>query len=338
MPRRPRQDTPARWHHVMNRAIARRSLFETDADIRFFLSKLARAARSGRIEVHAWCVLTTHFHLLVRCPTGELGAVMQQAQGSYARSFNRTRRRDGPLHRGRFVSKPVDSLTYRKALVAYIDGNAIAAGMCSQPWEYPWCSARQYVSGKGPAWLQRDWVEGWICERRGTREYQAASYVELFDPRIAPRIAGIVAARMEANSREDDLDSLLGKASPAVLKWLRRKAQLADGTAILQPYVAPDAISEKIAALRSARGKWAIKVVATGRRHCDGWLILHAGLLRSLAGSSYVQIAARLGVSAVHASRLSTKHKLLLNENELYAEVAADTAREVLASTYELIR
>lgn len=67
----------------MNRGIARRTLFEGREDIRFFLSRLARSVRRGQLEIHAFCVLTTHFHLLVRSPVGELSTVMRQVQLDY---------------------------------------------------------------------------------------------------------------------------------------------------------------------------------------------------------------------------------------------------------------
>ena len=54
MPRRPRYDAPGRLHHVMNRGIARRTVFETRADIRYFLALLAREVRAGRLEVLCW--------------------------------------------------------------------------------------------------------------------------------------------------------------------------------------------------------------------------------------------------------------------------------------------
>ena len=104
MARQPRHDDPGSWHHVMNRALARRSLFETSEDIRFFLACVARAVRRGQIEVHAWCILTTHFHMLVRSPKGELSAAMRRIQNRYVRHFNRKRRRDGTLVRGRYRS------------------------------------------------------------------------------------------------------------------------------------------------------------------------------------------------------------------------------------------
>ena len=59
MARNPRLDLPGSGHPVMNRGTARRCLFESREDIRFFLSCLARAVRRGQIEVHAWSVLTT---------------------------------------------------------------------------------------------------------------------------------------------------------------------------------------------------------------------------------------------------------------------------------------
>ena len=90
MARRPRLDEPDAWHHVMNRGIAKRTLFEGLADVRFFLSRVARAVRAGRIEVHTYCVMTTHFHLLVRSLGGELSGVMRQMQLDYVRRFNRS--------------------------------------------------------------------------------------------------------------------------------------------------------------------------------------------------------------------------------------------------------
>ena len=103
MARHPRCDGPNTWHHVMNRGIARRTLFESSADIRYFLAQVAWAVHRGEIEVHAYSILTTHYHLLLRSLTGQLGRVMQQVQTKYSRRFNRGRHRDGSLVRGRFT-------------------------------------------------------------------------------------------------------------------------------------------------------------------------------------------------------------------------------------------
>ncbi|MFT5478904.1 MAG: putative transposase, partial [Planctomycetota bacterium] len=67
----------------MNRGIARRSMFESRDDIRYFMACLARGVRRGQIEIHAWCVMTTHYHLLVYSPRGELSVAMGRAQNDY---------------------------------------------------------------------------------------------------------------------------------------------------------------------------------------------------------------------------------------------------------------
>ena len=72
MPRIRRGDEPFARFHVMNRGIARRSLFEGAADVRFFKAHLARAVRDGLIELHAFCLMTTHDHVLVVSPCGRL--------------------------------------------------------------------------------------------------------------------------------------------------------------------------------------------------------------------------------------------------------------------------
>ena len=57
MARRSRQDQPGSWHHVINRGLAKRPLFEGRRDARFFLSRIANEVRRGRLEVHTWSVL-----------------------------------------------------------------------------------------------------------------------------------------------------------------------------------------------------------------------------------------------------------------------------------------
>lgn len=48
MSRRPRADTPGSWHHVLNRAIAKRPYFEARSDKRYFLARLAAEVEQWR--------------------------------------------------------------------------------------------------------------------------------------------------------------------------------------------------------------------------------------------------------------------------------------------------
>ena len=119
MPRPTREGEPGAWFHVTNRGIARRPAFPGRASARQFLAELARAHRSGRLEVHAYSVLATHYHLLLRSPVGEMSAAMQRVGNRYVRWFNRRARRDGPLFRGRFSSSRIDTERYHPAVIRY---------------------------------------------------------------------------------------------------------------------------------------------------------------------------------------------------------------------------
>jgi len=319
----------------MNRAVARRSLFETRDDIRFFLAGVVRSIRRGELEVHSWCVLTTHFHMLVRSPKGQLSDAMRRIQNAYARHFNRKRRRDGPLHRGRFTSKPVESMTYRRVLVRYIDDNAVRAGQCADPCDYRWGSAQQYATSRGPAWLQREWVESWVMEQAGTQLYRAIDYPRQLDQPAREFITDIVKTRVQAQGAHDQLDSLLAMASPEVLAWLQRKATLADGERASVPHVPGNTVAAELRLIAEEQGAWTIH---HRRVPADGWTILLAGLLRELAAATFLVVAQFVGATSQHARRLYARHRQLVIENEPYGRIASTATQQILDRSYACIQ
>lgn len=333
MPRHPRNDTADSWHHVMNRGIARRTLFETQADIRVFLSRLAREVRAGRVEVHAFCVLTTHFHLLVRSPIGKLSTAMQRVQNEYARWFNRSRHRDGPLHRSRFRSKRIDTLAYRELLVRYIDANAVASGLVPSAELYPHGSARSYALDRGPPWLSRGWVEATVRRHSGSTSYDPRRYSSTFGPRGSPTAHALVERRIgRSRQAEDPLDALLHAAPAVVLDWMRRKARLADGTAIGVPVCDERTVGLVVERARECAGAWAVR---PNGRAVDAWPIVHVGLLRELCGSTLREAGARSGRAAKRAFSLDERHRRLMHDDETYASRASELAREALIRCHD---
>jgi len=328
MPRGLRLDRPDSWHHVTNRAIARRTLFEDARDVRLFLARLAHVVRAGLIEVHSYCVLTTHFHLLVRSPTGELSAAMQSVENEYSRWFNRSRKRDGPLYRGRFLSKPVETLTYRRHLVGYIDANPVQAGLATAPALYPHCSARHYARGKGPPWLSRGWVENHVKERMNLTEYDPLTYASAFGGPLSPRIQRLVERRIVlSRTGHDPLDELLHATNQNVLDWMRRKSLLADGTEIGIPLCVEEDVDEVLALARTEFGVWRIRGKA---KWLDAWPHVHVALLRELTGATLDRVGHRLGVSPNGVWILYSRHKSLVQEDSLYADrVATLTLRSL---------
>jgi REP element-mobilizing transposase RayT len=316
----------------MNRGVAKRTLFESVADIRYFLSRLARSVRRGEIEVHAWCVLTTHFHLLLRSPAGELSDAMRRIQNEYVRRFNIGRRRDGPLMRGRFRSKPVHSLAYRRTLVRYIDANPVRAGLVHDAREYPHCSAAQYARRTGPKWLTRTWVEGFVQEAVQAQQYVPQDYARAFGSGSPTATEEIVERRLMApGAPRDELDDLLGAAPPAVMAWMRRKARLADGTAPGLPLVDAATLLDQIDWHRARTGAL---TVGSGRARADGWKLLRVGLLRECAGSGFAEIASRIGRTAGQAGRLNQRYREAVCCEDAYAATAASIVESALLVAY----
>ena len=320
MPRRPRIDQPGQWHHVMNRGIARRTVFETDADARYFLACLAREVRAKLLEVHAFCVLTTHFHLLVRCPQGDLGGTMRRVLNAFVRHFNRTRSRDGALFRGRFRSRPVTTESYRRILVRYIDFNSVQAGLVRNPIDFPHGSAGRHVRATGTPWLERSWVRSRIISAGWPDNVDPVSYAAVFGGRPGKDVVRLVERRLENPATErDPLDDLLTAAPDVVRSWMMRKAALADGTQIGIAACDPLAIRSTVARVRADRPLGLPTSPRKGRR-ADPWLQIENALLRELANLRGRECGLLLGRSATWSWRSHEKHRAAMSD-PTYAEV-----------------
>jgi len=331
MARRARDDAPDTWHHVMNRGVAKRTIFESDRDVRKFRSYVAREVRRGRIELHAESLMSNHYHLLVRSVRGELSEAMRSIQNRYARWFNRSRKRDGPLFRTRFLSHRVETLGYRRNVIRYIHDNAVAAGLVSEPTAYRWSSASLLTRAKRPRWLATDWVEGELARRGGegtVAERLEAAFPSRVDPEFRQWVERQLSQRLPGDLEEEDA-SLRYAGSPRVVRWMERKARLADGTRPFHPVSAPHVVDAVVAEARRRLGP----LVGRFRRHArDAWVAMRAGLLRMLAGCTHREIGMRTGRHASTSCRDVQAHRELLRGSPDYERLAARLAHRVLAA------
>jgi REP element-mobilizing transposase RayT len=311
----------------MNRGIARRTLFEHVQDSRRFLAALALVVRSGLLEVHCYCFMPTHFHLLVRSPDGDLSRSMSLVQNAYSRWFNRSRRRDGPLYRSRFRSKRVDGLTYRRHLVRYIDHNPVSAGLVNTPALYPLGSARAYLRPRGPIWLSRDWIEPDVIARMESAEYEPEHYQLLFGQPLSTRLHRLVEKRIaHADNEPDPLDDLLAAAPLQVLEWMRRKAALADGTQIGMPLCDAEDVEEILRAAERSEGRWEL----ADKRSTSAWPLARTALLREISACSWGEVGARTGTTASGAWKRYARHQSCLELESEYSRRIARLAAESL--------
>ncbi|MET1257441.1 transposase, partial [Aliikangiella maris] len=75
MPRPLRIEYEDAYYHVMSRGRdkGRRNIFHSEKFYTAFLETLAEACERFEIVVHAYCLMTNHYHLLVQTPLGNLG-------------------------------------------------------------------------------------------------------------------------------------------------------------------------------------------------------------------------------------------------------------------------
>jgi putative transposase len=146
MARLPRLTIPGYPHHIIQRGNNRQPIFARNADYEQLLSLLEDNARSAGVAIHAYVLMSNHFHLLATPETAESIPQMMQAVGRrYVRYFNQTQGRTGTLWEGRYKSTLIQTERYLLACMAYIDLNPVRAGLVADPGDYPWSSHGNYV-------------------------------------------------------------------------------------------------------------------------------------------------------------------------------------------------
>ena len=328
MGRSPRDDEPGSWHHVGNRALARRPLFEHRDDLRWFLAKVAQCVHRGWIEVHAYCLLTTHFHLLVKSPLGCLALAMQRIENGYVRRYNMRRFRDGPLVRGRYFSRRIDTAHYMRTVWNYVDQNPVDAGLATSPWDYAWCSAKDHVRGPTRPWLSLDWTRAEV-EAIAKEPFSPSAYRKAYLAMTSDNRRQIVERRLKSRSRIDPLDHLVGAAPPKVQEWLRENALLADGTDEVQPVVSPASV---LAAVNDrVETPWQIK---TGGTPIDARTAILTGLLRDLCGCRFTEISTRLSRARSTCQHFHRSHRRLILEDLEYMRLTSEITAAAVRVCY----
>lgn len=129
--------------HLIQRGNNRSTCFYADDDYAYFLELLGDQCRALDIQLHAYCLMTNHTHLLLTpekaCAVSKL---MKRLGQRYVQRINRLYRRTGTLWEGRFKSALVSSDRYLLACYRYIELNPMRAGMVEHPGEYRWSSYR----------------------------------------------------------------------------------------------------------------------------------------------------------------------------------------------------
>jgi len=172
MGRKPREDFPGAWHHVMHRGARRAPVFLEDEHCLLFLALLENTIEQCEVEIHGFSLMPNHYHLLLRSRHGNLSDAMQYLNGNYTRKVNELHRWDGPVFKGRYTAKLVRDETRLPYILAYIHLNPLRANLVTRIDSQSWTSLRRYLGKKGePDWVTTSYFSDLFENGEALRQY-----------------------------------------------------------------------------------------------------------------------------------------------------------------------
>src|SRR5262245_10682402 len=133
-----RSSLPDGVFHVTSHGVGTASIFIADVDRVDFLHLVSIVADRFSWKVHAYCLMGTHYHLVVETSAAKLSEGMQRLNGRYAQLFNHRHRRRGHVFEGRFSSWVVRDEEHYQATCEYVHQNPVRAGICRTAAAWPW--------------------------------------------------------------------------------------------------------------------------------------------------------------------------------------------------------
>jgi REP element-mobilizing transposase RayT len=149
--RAPRLEIPGGTYHVFARGNERRPIYRDDTDRERFLEALGTTLDGRSWSLFAFCLMTNHYHLLLRTADADLSTGMHDLNAVYAQRFNRRHDRVGHLFQGRFGARLVQDGPRFLWAARYVARNPREAGRRERPRERRWNSHWQ-VLGLTPPW------------------------------------------------------------------------------------------------------------------------------------------------------------------------------------------
>jgi len=176
-------------YHVMSRGDRREKIFLDDVDRHDFLKTMAQACQKTGWQVHAYCLMSNHYHLVLETPEPNLVPGMAWLQSTYTIRLNHRHKLVGHVFSGRYRAQLVEGSGdgYLRTACDYVHLNPVRAKLL-RPEErllsYPWSSFGWYLAAPEhrPAWIRVDRLLG----EHGIQEDTAAARRQ-FEQRMEKR-------------------------------------------------------------------------------------------------------------------------------------------------------
>jgi putative transposase len=141
MGRLPRTIDDGLVYHVLNRGNNRADVFGDDADRAAFLGALANTKDRYPFRLFGYCLMTNHFHLLIRPESGQsISRILQSLTVAHTWRYHKRHHSTGHVWQGRFKSPVIQGDAHLLVVLRYIEANPVRAKLVAAPGDYRWSS------------------------------------------------------------------------------------------------------------------------------------------------------------------------------------------------------
>ena len=168
MSRSRRNTAPGCVHHVVNRGNRKKIIFHKQGDYRAFLKVLAEAVVRFRMRLIGFCIMGNHWHLVLwPDENASISAFMHWLTSTHVRRYHEHYKLTGSghLYQARYRNDVCRDDRGVLAVMRYVEGNALAAGLVDRAEDWKWSSLRLRVRGEdrgllsnGPIELTSNWI------------------------------------------------------------------------------------------------------------------------------------------------------------------------------------
>ncbi len=174
-----RIEYPGACYHITSRGNEQKGIFKSQRDREKFLEYLESATIRYGAVIHAYCLMSNHYHLLLETPEGNLSKIMRHINGAYTTYFNVKRKRAGHLLQGRYKAILVEADEYLVELSRYIHLNPVRVGLVEKPEQYPWSSYLSYMGHSKPlTWLRTGFIQSYFAKQVDDARKKYRTFVE----------------------------------------------------------------------------------------------------------------------------------------------------------------
>ena len=146
MARKKRIWFPGATYHVMNRGNRRISIFADSSDYLKFMDYVLKVKDIYPFKIHALCLMTNHYHMVIETGDIGLGIIMQRLTSAYAENYNHRHNYTGHLFQGRYTACLIEDERYFLEANRYVHLNPVKANIVQNPQDYLYSSYRLFAN------------------------------------------------------------------------------------------------------------------------------------------------------------------------------------------------